>query len=77
MTVTLHLDDALVHDLERFAARRQRSLSLLLELALKDLLQREGPDLPIFRGGRGLQPGVDLDHSAALLDWMEQRDAVG
>jgi len=29
--------------------------------------------LPIF-GGRGLQPGVDLDDGAALIELMEQGD---
>jgi hypothetical protein len=32
------------------------------------------PSLPTFRG-RGLQPGVDLDDTPALLDRMEGRDA--
>jgi hypothetical protein len=81
MTVTIQLDDALVQDLERFAAQRQHSVSSLVEITLKELLQKEGRgghrELPVFYGGRGLQPGVDLDHSAALLDWMEQLDVAG
>jgi hypothetical protein len=30
--------------------------------------------LPVFKG-KGLQPGVDLDDSAALLDLMDAADA--
>ena len=33
----------------------------------------EAPRLPTFTG-RGLQPGVDLDDSAALLELMEGAD---
>jgi len=29
------------------------------------------PVIPVFRGGRGLQPGVDLDSNAALLELMD------
>ena len=32
--------------------------------------------LPVFRGG-ALQPGVDLDDSAALTDRMDDADATG
>jgi hypothetical protein len=34
---------------------------------------RRGPKvtIPVFRGGKGLQPGVDLNNSADLLDVME------
>lgn len=31
-------------------------------------------DLPVFRGGGGVQPGVDLDNNAALLDLMDEAD---
>jgi hypothetical protein len=32
--------------------------------------------LPTF-GGQGLQPGVDLDDTATLLDLMDRGDAAG
>jgi len=28
------------------------------------------PPLPLYRGGRGLRAGVDLDNNAALLELM-------
>jgi 3-hydroxyisobutyrate dehydrogenase-like beta-hydroxyacid dehydrogenase len=40
------------------------------DLALDDLLRLLASELPTLRG-KGLQPGVDLDDSAALLDLME------
>ena len=80
MTLTIQLEDSLVQDLERLAARQQQPLSSLLESALWELLQKDDlgdKELPVFRGGRGLQPGVDLDRSSALLDWLERVATLG
>src|SRR5665647_2994998 len=33
-------------------------------------------DLPVFRGGGGVLPGVDLDSNAALLDLMDEADGA-
>ncbi len=52
----------------------------MIEDALRQSLERresaavEPLDLPTV-GGRGLQPGVDLDDSASLLELMEGDDA--
>jgi hypothetical protein len=57
------------------------ALTRLIEDALRQSLERrdraatEPLDLPTV-GGRGLQPGVDLDDSAALLELMERHDAA-
>ena len=71
--------------LERLAAQLDASKSEVLRrglAALESLSRTEGrevraprPELPTERGG-GLQPGVDLDDSSALLDLMEGRDAA-
>ncbi len=57
------------------------TLTAVLEQALREMLARkkqrqERPrvPLPISRGG-GLQPGVNLDSNAALLDLMEEFNA--
>lgn len=54
-----------------------RSLSDLIADALRAALgRRHARRLPVFLptdGRGGLQPGVDLDDSAALLDLMEDR----
>lgn len=58
------------------AAREGRSLSEVVSDAVRSTFartataDREQVELPTFNGG-GLQPGVDLDDSAALLDVME------
>ena len=33
-------------------------------------------DLPVFRGGGGVLPGVDLDSNATLLDLMDESDGA-
>ena len=59
------------------AGRTGRTLTALIEDALREVLRRSEPvnhvppvALPTFRG-TGLQPGVDLDDSAALAELMD------
>jgi Ribbon-helix-helix protein, copG family len=77
MRTTIRLDDELLRDAKEHAARTGRTLTAVIEDALRLALHRTAPprrrrvELPTFKGGNGLQPGVDLDDSAALLDLME------
>jgi hypothetical protein len=82
MRTTIRLDDALLAEAKATAARTGRTLTKVIEDALRESLSRgqtgdrppEPADLPTFRG-RGIQPGVDLDSAAALLDLMDDRAA--
>lgn len=76
---TVRLDERLLQEVKALGARSGRTLTALIEDALREMLARElrSQDrkrvrLPVF-GGRGLRAGVDLDDSATLLDWMEAR----
>jgi hypothetical protein len=77
MRTTIRLDDQLLADAKQLAARTGRTLTAVIEDALRLSLRQHRPRsrrrvvLPTFKGGNGLQPGVDLDDSAALLDLME------
>jgi hypothetical protein len=79
MRTTLNLDDALLAEAKQVAARTGRSLAAVVEDALRESLHRRNRpgvrtvELPVFGEG-GLQPGVDLDDSAALLELMDQGD---
>jgi len=80
MRTTVRLDDRLLERARKEAARRGATLTSLIEEGLqlvlrKPLKQADRPQvtLPECRAGGGLQPGVDLDDSAALLDRMEDR----
>jgi len=75
---TVRLDDQLLADLKQLAARTGRTLTAVIEDGLRQALgeakrarKRPPVRLPTFRGN-GLQPGVDLDDTAALLGLMEE-----
>ncbi len=76
---TLRLDDALLRQAKAMAAANGRSLNDFIVDAIRVAIARPaeafGAPLPTF-GGRGLQPGVDLDDTAALLALMEEPDLV-
>jgi Ribbon-helix-helix protein, copG family len=79
---TIRLDDALLAEAKAEAARTGRTLTRVVEDALRETLARRGSshgrrepvDIPTF-AGNGLQPGVDLDSSAGLLEIMDDRAA--
>jgi hypothetical protein len=74
------LDDALLADAKIAAARSGRTLTQVIEDALREALARSTSAkasrtpvvLPTF-AGKGLQPGVDLDSTASLLELMDER----
>ena len=79
MRTTIRIDVRLLREAKARAAESGRTLNAVVEEALRAALARRasGPHeplaLPTFRGGR-LQPGVDLDDSASLLDLMDDRE---
>lgn len=79
MRTTVRLDERLLREAKQFAARNGRTLTSVIDDALRQFLsRREAPgERRPFRirpfKGTGLAPGVDLDDSAALLDLMEKR----
>lgn len=79
MRTTITLDDQLLVEVKRLAAESGRTLSAVIEDAIRAALARrsaarhdEPVKLPTFRGGGGVRPGVDLNSNAALLDVMER-----
>jgi hypothetical protein len=80
MRTTVRLDDDLLRLVKQFAAEEGMTITAVMHQALRELLarrerrdDREHTPLPTFRG-EGLQPGVDLDDAAALLELMEGGD---
>jgi hypothetical protein len=80
MRTTVRLEDALLQQAKREAARRGKTLTALIEQGLRLALAeprstRARPlvELPVCRLGGGVLPGVDLDDSSALLDLAEGR----
>jgi ribbon-helix-helix CopG family protein len=76
MRTTIRLDDDLLSQAKQLAAATGRTLTAVIEDALRAQLARRADPrrrvkLPVFHGGGGLQPGVDLDNNAALLELLE------
>ena len=78
MRTTIRLDDQLLTETKQLAARTGRTLTAVIEDALREMMARRQQmtklpkvRLPTF-AGNGLLPGVDLDDSAALLDLMDR-----
>jgi len=76
MRTTIRINDDLLSEAKKMAAESKKSLTALIEDALREILSRKsgGKDsspvtLTTFKG-KGLQRGVDLDDSASLLDTM-------
>jgi K+-transporting ATPase c subunit len=77
MRTTIRMDDNLLRAAKRAAAESGQTLTALIEESVRERLarrpkkkRRQPVKLVTFRGS-GLQPGVDLDDSAALLDLMD------
>jgi len=77
MRTTIRLDAQLLTEAKKVAVENGTTLTMLIEESLRERLARRNAPrskarfrFPTFRGD-GLQPGVDLDDSATLLDRME------
>ena len=81
MRTTVNLDDDLLRGAKTLAAQTGRTLTSILEDALREVLYRRAKTphrkpvhLAVSTCKPGYGPGVDLDNSAALLDILEGRD---
>ena len=79
MRTTLNLDDDLYQEVKRRAVQQGRTITVLVEEALRsslrdaDLAADAPPAFPVHDGAPvpGLLPGVDLDDSAALVGILD------
>jgi hypothetical protein len=77
MRTTIRLDEDLLAQVKQTAARSGKTMTSVIEDALREMLARQqaaearAPVRLTTVSGGGLQPGVDLDDSAALLALME------
>jgi hypothetical protein len=82
MRTTIRIDDELLKQAKLLATRSGKSLTAVIEDALRSALtnQQQLAHRPAVKlttvAGKGLQPGIDLDDSASLLSTMEEFDAA-
>lgn len=77
MRTTVRLDPHLMRAAKKLAADTHRTLTAVIEDALREVLARSKSrrpriELPISRRGGGTLPGVDLIKTSELLDPMEK-----
>ncbi len=78
MRTTVRIDDQLLREAKQYALEIGCTMTKLLEQSLKETLARskrhsQNKSFSLTTvGGEGLQPGVDLDDSASLLDVMDE-----
>ena len=80
MRTTSNLPEPLLAQARRRAAETGRTLTAFIADSVRESLARRPQNQPPVRlttfRGSGLQPGVDLDDSAALQDLMDGTDAA-
>ena len=78
MRTTVRLDDKLLEEAKKEAARHGKTLTAFMDEAIRQALAqakhpppRKRVRLPVSRATGGTLPGVDLNDTASLLDIME------
>ncbi|RIQ34753.1 ribbon-helix-helix protein, CopG family [Jiangella rhizosphaerae] len=81
MRTTVRLDEDLMRQVKEYAARKNQTITSVLEDGLRQLLERDrrdvdGPraDLIVFTGD-GLHVGIDLDDRSTWAELAEAEDA--
>lgn len=74
---TIRIRTSLLEALKERARKNKRSLAKELDAALEGVVYgqpaaRDRIELPVFTGGGGLMPGVDLTKTAELFELSEQ-----
>jgi hypothetical protein len=77
MRTTVSISDALLAAAKRRAHERGLTLGQVVDAALQRELNEaptssQAPRIPVFQGGTGPRPGVDLDSNRALLELLDE-----
>jgi hypothetical protein len=80
---TIRMSPELLRELKHAAAKEGRTVTALIEEAVREAIARRHAKTPrplparLPTAGRGgLRPGVDLDDTSSLLDAMDRADAA-
>jgi Ribbon-helix-helix protein, copG family len=76
MRTTVSISDELLAAARRRARERGQTLGEVMEAALRRELAQPGthperPPVPVFHGGTGPRPGLDLTSNRALLEALD------
>lgn len=81
MRTTVSIDDHLLAEAQEQARHRRQTLSQLVEDALRREIANSGatsarPAVPIFTGGTGPRPGVDLTSNRVLHEILDEQESL-
>ena len=81
MRTTLSISDELLEAAKRRARETGQSLGAVVDAALRREFSTpkpstDRPAVPVFRGGNGPRPGVDLTSNAALSEALDEGVAL-
>lgn len=79
MRTTVAINDHVLAAAKAAARRRGLTLGRLIEDALRRELAQPAtrpPEVPVFRGGTGPMPGVELDSNRALIDLIDPAEPI-
>ena len=77
MRTTVTLDDDLYRRAKVKAAHEGTTFSALVAEALEQRVSAREPfELTVFHGGRGIRPGLSLDDVSAILDFLDEAEAL-
>ncbi|HVM27219.1 MAG TPA: type II toxin-antitoxin system VapB family antitoxin [Mycobacteriales bacterium] len=76
MRTTVSIDDELLHAARQRAREEGTTLGGVVETALRRLLSTSAPtqpppNIPVFTGGTGPRPGLDLTSNRALSEALD------
>lgn len=81
MRTTVSIDDELLAAAKRTARARGQSLGAVVDAALRRELAApdtvDRPPVPVFRGGTGGRPGLDLTSNQALHEAVDDYRHLG
>jgi hypothetical protein len=77
MRTTVSISDELLSAAKRLARERGQTLGDVLDAALRrelsqPALPRDRPSVPVFRGGTGPRPGIDLSSNRSLSEALDE-----
>ena len=77
MRTTVSISDQVLVAAKRRARERGQTLGQFVDAALQRELNEnpapgESPEVPVFRGGTGPRPGIDLRSNRALLEALDE-----
>lgn len=79
MRTTISIDEHLLAEARERARRRRQTLGQYIEDALRQefgLARTEAPPIPVFSGGHGPRPGVDLTSNRELQEVLDEGVAL-